>query len=165
MDLYSRNKFLIRIFVVLIFLNLLSIGYLWWQRNDNRNNRPPKRDSEKTAEAIKEKLQLNDVQGIALKNIREDFFRKEDTLSRLIKQQRDSMNTIMFKVDADTLMVYKIARRVAENEYKMETFRINQAQQLRMICTDSQLKKLEDMVKDIRDYFQPEKKNNDKPKK
>jgi len=163
MDIYSRNKFLLRIIAVLILLNVFSIGFLWWQRKDPTPDKQNKRDMEKIAHEIKDKLKLNNAQEIELKNIRQDFFRREDSLSKIIKEQRDSMNVAMFKVGADTMEVYQYARIVVENEYQMELYRIAQAQQLKDMCTDEQLKKLQDLVMEIRDYFKPEKKNDERP--
>jgi hypothetical protein len=65
----------------------------------------------------------------------------------------------MFSDKCDTIVVKKLAWRVAENEYKMERYRINQAIQLQKILDSEQLSKLRTYVKDIRDYFKPLKKN------
>jgi hypothetical protein len=159
MDIFLKNKFLLRLVLVLIFLNLFSIIYLWSRKKEDPNGQPPKRKIEMVSAMLKDKLNLSNEQEKELNRIREDFFRKEENLSRKIRAQRDSMNLGMFSGMADTLELKKIARHLAENEYQMELYRIEQAQQLRRLCTKEQILKFQDLVLDIRDYFQPQKRN------
>jgi Spy/CpxP family protein refolding chaperone len=164
MDIFIKNKFLIRLILVLIIINIASLVYIWWQQTEEKNAPPPKREKD-AASVLKEKLSLSEEQEKQLKDIREDFFTKEKVLSQLIRQQRDSMNEEMFNDKFDSTQVKVIARRVAENEYQMELYRIEQAQQLKNICSKEQLDKFHDLVLDIRDYFQPEKNSKEKDRK
>jgi Spy/CpxP family protein refolding chaperone len=107
---------------------------------------------------LKEELQLSPKQVSQLIDLREDFFLKESKLKKVIKSQRDSMNELMFNAQTDTGLVKAIAKRVSENEFKMEMLRFDQAKTLKTICTPLQMKKFEVLVIDIRDYFKPRKK-------
>lgn len=157
MDIFSKNKLLLRIIVLLLILNLFSTAYLFYSHS--KNNEPkPKRNIEEITALLKGKLDLSEQQLSQLSNLRQDFFNKEEKLSTLIRSERDSMNELMFNQQTDTALVMQIARRVADNEYQMELYRLEQAQQLKTICTAEQLKKFEALVKEIRDYFQPVKK-------
>ena len=118
----------------------------------------PKRNIGEITALLKDKLDLSEQQLSQLNNLREDFFNKEEKLTTMIRAERDSMNELMFNEHTDTLQVMQIARRVADNEYQMELYRLEQAQQLKTICNPEQLKRFESMVRDIRDYFQPIKK-------
>lgn len=157
MDIFLRNRFLLRVVAFLLLLNLFSIGYLWFWKKGNDDRRPPKRPIEEVTAILKEELHLTAKQAEDLKRIRQDFFNKEEPLSRVIRAKRDSMNVEMFNENTDTILVKSIAKRVADNEYQMELYRLEQAQQLKTICTPEQLKKFQHMVIDIRDYFQPQK--------
>lgn len=158
MDIFFRNKLLVRIAFLLVVLNICSIGFIWWRSLQVEDHRPPKKSVEEITAILKEELQLTEQQQEQLKAIREDFFQKESVLSALIRSQRDSMNAEMFNAHTDTIQVKAIARRVAENEYQMELYRLAQANQLKTICTPQQWLKFEGLVKEIRDYFQPRKK-------
>jgi hypothetical protein len=163
MDIFSKNKFLLRLVFSLVFLNLLSIGYLWWPKKGGPANRPPRPEKENVSSVLKDKLQLTDEQEKEFRGIREDFARKEEILGNLIKEQRDSLNMELFNENTDTLQLKTLARHIAENEYCMEVFRIEQAQKLKSICSKEQLEKFQILVKEIRDYFQPQKKSDNKP--
>ncbi|MEI7830574.1 MAG: Spy/CpxP family protein refolding chaperone [Prolixibacteraceae bacterium] len=158
MDIFTRNKFLLRIIFILIFLNLISTGYLLWNKKGGPNPRQPKRDKENSTQILKEKLHLTKEQESAIFKLREEFAQKEEALTLLIRSQRDSMNVVMFHADTDTASLKRIARRVAENEYQMELCRIEQSQQLKNICTEEQLKEFQHLVSNIRNFFQPDKK-------
>ncbi len=158
MDIFFRNKLLVRLVFLLVLLNIFSIGFIWWRSLQGDDSRPPRKSVEEITAILKEELQLTEQQQAQLKVIREDFFRKEIVLSALIRSQRDSMNTEMFNAHTDTVHVKEIAQRVAQNEYQMELYRLAQANQLKTICTPQQLIKFEGLVKEIRDYFQPRKK-------
>lgn len=122
------------------------------------DGRRPDRNMNEVFGVLKDELQLNATQIEQLKSLREDFFMKESKLAKTIKSQRDSMNELMFNAQTDTLLVKSIAKRVSNNEYKMEILRFEQAKTLKTICTPAQMKKFESLVIDIRDYFKPRKK-------
>ena len=157
MDIFFKNKFLVRVVAFLLLLNLFSIGYFWIGRKGRDDGQRPKRPIEQVTEILKQELHLTDKQAEDLKKIRQDFFNKEEPLSQAIRAKRDSMNMEMFNENTDTAHVKAIAKRVADGEYQMELYRLEQAQQLKTICTPEQLKKFQGIVIDIRDYFQPQK--------
>ncbi len=158
MDIFTRNKFLLRIILVLIFLNLFSIGYLWWQKSEGPEDRQPRKGKDNPKQILREKLHLTREQETAIVQLRADYAGKEEAINQVIKSERDSMNQMMFHTDADTASLKRIARRVAENEFLVELYRIEQAQHLKEICTPEQLKEFEHLVINIRDFLQPKKK-------
>ena len=162
MDIFSRNKFLLRLVFVLVGINIFSIGFQWWEKSRAEDGRPPKKDINQITAILTRELQLTPQQADGLKKIRADFFTKEEALKQRIRAQRDSMNVEMFNANTDTILVKNLARHVAENEYRMEIYRFEQAQQLKNICTKEQLQKLSKLVLEIRDFFQPQ--QNKKPK-
>jgi len=125
-------------------------------RRPNRN--PPKQEKVGTANLLKDKLHLTGQQVTEINRIRDDFTQKEEKLILLIKAQRDSMNVSLFNETTDTVQLHRIARQLVENEYQMELYRIEQAQQFKNVCTKAQLKEFQRLVIDIRDFFQPQRK-------
>jgi Spy/CpxP family protein refolding chaperone len=167
MDIFTRNKFLVRIIVVLILLNLFSMAFLWWDKKERPEpgDRPPRKGKENSTQVLKDKLGLSRPQEEALLKLREEFNRREQEITGLIRAGRDSMNVLMFRADTDTTFLQHIARRVADNEYKMELLRIEQSQKLKNICTDEQLKEFQHLVNGIRDFFQPQNQPQNQPRK
>lgn len=158
MDIFSKSKYQARIIIILLAINVFTIVFWGIQLKASDEDAKPRRDAKDAMLILKNKLNLTAQQEEKFSLIREDFFKKEQALSSLIKQQRDSMNAIMFNEKTDLQLVKDIAKRVSDNNYKMEIYRVEQSQQLKEICTPEQLKKFEELVREIKDYFKPEKK-------
>lgn len=178
MDIFKQNKLLIWGVVLLILLNISSIGVFTWKevsRTQNRNpiqeqvgnneERPnpskdedkPRREKNELTDILKKELGLNENQVEKLKDLRKKFFDKEEELVKVIKSERDSMNASMFNKDINEKLITDIARRIADNEFRMEMLRFEQAKEFRSICTPKQLEKFDELIKEIRDYFKPNK--------
>ena len=158
MDIFTRNKLLLRVIVILITINLLSTGYLLWHRKGGPEERQPGRKNNNSTQVLRQKLHLSKEQETSLVRLREEYKAKEESVTLTIRSMRDSMNAVMFNSDTDTVLLKNIARRIAENEYQLELLRIDQATQLKKICTKEQLNEFQHLVKNIRDFFQPQKK-------
>jgi Spy/CpxP family protein refolding chaperone len=183
MDILMQKKLLVRIVILLTVLNLSFIGLFVWKdfvrkppRENNRNNpNNPKNpnnpnngreqpNSRDIFEILKRELKLSKEQVDQIRNLRSGFSETEKLLSDAIKSGRDSMNIVMFNKETNEEIVKSLARRVAENNYKMELLRFEQAQKLKAICTPSQQEKFEGLVLEIRDFFRIENQPNNKPR-
>lgn len=176
MNIFSQQKWLIRLVVILVVLNITALCFIIWQNKNNRpitsvasissvvqnkeaeDNRPPKKSLEELAEILKQELNLSDNQVEQFKVIRQEFIDKEKLVRKKLNAGRDSLNEEMFSNNIDSNLAKQIAKGIAENEYQIELYRINQAQQLAKICTAEQLNKFQDLVKEMRDYFKAPKK-------
>lgn len=166
MDIFSQRKLLIKAIIGLVMLNLLLIGFFVWKeviQADKRHGKAQyksfeKEEGEDLAVVLQDQLGLSDAQTAQIKDLRTNFYKKEKVLEALIRSKRDSMNTIMFNKQTDSIQLHSLAKAVADYEYQMELLRIEQAQQLKTICTPEQQEKFEGLVKEIKDYFKPKKK-------
>ena len=130
----------------------------------DKNVGPPQNDEHKdVAHILEHELGLTQQQAEQIGSIRESFFEKEKLLEAVIRGERDSMNMQMFNKNTNEEQLKSFAHSVSENEYKMELLRIDQAQQLKRICTQKQLEKLNNLVIEIRDYFRPDNRPNRQP--
>ncbi len=162
MDIFEKNKFLRRMVFLLILMNLTTVAFIIWKQSQQTSGPPPKRDIAKVSALLKEKLNLSSGQEEELRKIRESFFNQEEALALRIKSERDSMNLLMFQQYTDSAQVYTLAQKISENEFRMESLRIEQAYQLKTILDEKQLARMHELVRDIRDYFQPVKNNSKK---
>lgn len=164
MEIFAQNKLLKIVILLLVLLNLASVGALVW-KDYFRKSRPQKNygDFKEVSAVLKKELSLSDEQEEKIRNLRTDFFNKEKVLESAIRNGRDSLNMVMFNKSTDEELAKSIARRIADNEYNMELLRIEQSQKFKSICTPEQLEKFERLVKEIRDYFKPDNPAKDKP--
>jgi Spy/CpxP family protein refolding chaperone len=157
MDIFYQKKLLKRFVILLVLLNILS-WIIIWKKPNSYEVRPPKKDIIKLTQLLEKKLGLTETQSNKFQSIRLDFFKKESALADKIRSKRDSLNEQMFNKEKNDLKVNQLALRIAKCEYQMECYRIEQAQQLKLICTPKQIEKFHDLVLEIRDFLQPEKK-------
>jgi Spy/CpxP family protein refolding chaperone len=199
MDIFTQKKLLTRVVILLVLINICSIGIFLWKdvarkdlpdhqlyndeyKDDNRarypappprngrseneirndkNGGPPQNDERQdVAHILEHELGLTQKQAEQIRWIRESFFEKEKILEAIIRGERDSMNIQMFNINTNEEQLKSLAHSVSENEYKMELLRIEQAKQLKGICTLEQLEKLNNLVIEIRDYFRPDNRPN-----
>jgi Spy/CpxP family protein refolding chaperone len=135
------------------------ISFLLWKdflRKPPHQNNPT--GIQDVSKILKNELNLTKEQVDQLRNLRSGFLEEERALEASIKNERDSMNIVMFNSNTDAEKVRSLARNVAENEYKMELLRFEQAQKFKSICTPQQLQRFEGLVIEIRDYFRSDSK-------
>ena len=147
MDIFTQKKLLMRIIILLTVLNLTLIGFFLWR---DFYHRPPPIENPKNPRDItailKRELNLTKSQVEQIKNLRSVFFEKEKRLSEVIKNERDSINAVMFNEATNEEIIKLLARRIADNEYKMELLRFEQAKAFKSICTPMQLGKFEELL-------------------
>ncbi len=159
MEIFSQNKLLKSIIIVLVLLNMTIIGfYEIKNRPEDRQRGKEDRNEKRDVSSVLEKeLKLTEEQSDSIDRLRRKFFEKEKILSDSIRYMRDSLNSVMFSKNADTALTARIARSIAEYEYTMEMLRIEQAQEFKKICSPEQIEKFRNLVREIRDYFKPDK--------
>ena len=157
MDIFSKTRILVKLVWILGLINLCLLvffGWMFWLRKPGPPHDKPGPQKELSV-ILKEELGLSAIQVEQLKKVRADFFSREKILSEQTRLKRDSMNMLMFGKNADDAQLKALATGISTNEYEMEVMRIEQAKQLRAICSEVQLNKLENLVKEIRDYLRP----------
>ncbi len=150
MDIFTQNSNLKRIIYLLILINLILIVYLFFFQN-------PSSKEKDVFNILKRELQLSNDQVEKFKDLRTQFFEKEKLLRNKIKEQRDSMNLLMFSKNSIEEKILNHAHKVADLEYEMEILRFEQSKELKKICNSEQIEKFERLVKEMKNYFKPQK--------
>jgi len=159
MDIFAQKKILTRIIILLLVLNIGTMGlYLYKEFGhfDKPELFPNQKEFRDVSSILKKELNLTTEQTEQIKRLRENVFEKEKELTEVIRAERDSMNVAMFNKNTNEDEVKVLANRISTNEYKMEMIRLEQSKQLKTICTAEQLEKFEKLVLEIRDYFRPD---------
>ena len=158
MDIFSQKKLFSRIIVLLVVLNIGTIGFFYWKMYFHHE--PflfPKNEAFKDVSSILQReLNLSTAQVTQFNTIREHYFEKEVRLKEIIKGEKDSMNVVMFNKNSDDFLIKKLALKISQNEYQMEMLRYEQAKELKSVCNPKQQEQFEHLVIEIRDYFRPD---------
>lgn len=158
MDIFLKNKRLIKTVYVLTFLNIITLSLLVWKFvSAHEPLLFPKKEAYKDVSGIlKKELNLSEKQVRQFDEIRKRNFEKQAALKKIIRDDKDAMNEEMFNITTDEKKVQLLAKRIAEHEYQMELLRLKQAKELKAVCNGAQLRKFHELVKEIRDYFRPD---------
>ena len=162
MDIFLQKKFFVITIIILVLLNL-TLMLFFMLRNTGSQQEPAqvqnqiqKENKNDVAQVLEKELDLKPEQVEQIRKLRSDFFEKEKKLTKNIRSARDSMNLIMFNKSTNDEQIKLLAKKIADNEYTMELLRYEQAKQFKSICSPEQLKKFENLVRGIRDYFKPD---------
>jgi Spy/CpxP family protein refolding chaperone len=161
----SKQRTLIWLVVLLSLLNISTLGFIIWHKMHKKRNPkifPQKEAYKDVSGIIKKELSLSDDQALHFESIREKYYTQELALAKVIKAEKDSMNAIMFNIVSDETKLKSLAHEISINEEKMEYIRIAQAKDLKSVCNKEQLERFETLVKEIRDYFRPDNRPNQK---
>ncbi len=157
MDVFTQNKILIRVIIVLIAFNLIFIALILREDFRTRPHKSPIINGKDDVSALlKKELNLDENQTQQIRDLRMTFFDKERFLASAIRSERDSMNELMFGNNTNDILIKSLAKRIADNDNQMELLRYEQALKLKSICNPVQLEKFNGLVKEIRDYFRPD---------
>ncbi|MFZ4592066.1 MAG: Spy/CpxP family protein refolding chaperone [Ignavibacteria bacterium] len=149
-------------------MNIFSIGIFFGKdifhkppqqdrSNDNRSNDNRSNDNRDVLSILERELNLTEKQSEEFKKIRSDFPDKERAVREVLNKERDSLNEEAFKKNPDEEKIKSLARKIADNEYKVELLRYEQAKEMKAICTAEQQEKFEVLIKEIRDYLRDNK--------
>lgn len=163
MDIFTQKKLLFKVVILLAALNIFSIGIFFGKdifhkpppperNNDNKPN-----DNQEVLSFLEKELNLTEKQSEEFKRIRSEFPVKEKAVREVLNKERDSLNAEAFKINPDEELIKSLARKIADNEYKVELLRYEQAKEMKAVCTVEQQKKFELLIKEIRDYLRDNK--------
>ncbi len=158
MDIFSQNKLLIRTILFLVVLNLGSITFFTIRemrpRHDGEN--PPNDEKKNELSAIlKKELNLSEQQVAKFDEIREQNASKKQELKQAINEDKELLNQEMFDQNSNNERLLALAKKIGDNEYRIELSKINQSKQLKSICNPDQLEKFQDLMVEMRDYLRP----------
>ena len=164
MDIFTEKKLLIRVIVVLGILNICCIGvFIWKVLLPPPQQQAGPAGGRDASEILKRELGLTKEQVDRIREIRADFSARERQLVQAIRQERDSMNAMMFRLDTDEALVTSLARNISENEYRMELLRYRQSLEIKSICSPEQVQKMEKLIREMTEYLRPQGKNDNRP--
>ncbi|MCB0724504.1 MAG: Spy/CpxP family protein refolding chaperone [Ignavibacteriae bacterium] len=153
MDIFSKNKFLAWVIIILIVLNVLSLGALWFQKN--REPRPmheyPGRlpDNKKgPGDFLAKELGLSEEQVKQFDTLREQH---RTTVDGLLKEMQDAREELFAQVKSDNPDMSKVEQlesTIGQKTTELEKATFEHFKQLRAICTDEQKTKFDEIIID-----------------
>jgi periplasmic protein CpxP/Spy len=150
MDFLIKSKILYIIIGILIVLNLLSLGTLWFWKSRGEH-RPPHMEQDHMKKDGKmfltKELNLSKTQSDEIDKLRDEHFKKISPFFEDIHKLKDSLFALLPSKDSSKFV--EIANKIGakQSELELETFR--HFQKVRDILDDTQKQKFDVILKDM----------------
>lgn len=151
MDIFSKNKFLAWVIIILIVLNVVTLGALWLQKSRGPVHEYPGRmpeDKKGPGKFLEQELDLNEEQSKKFAELREQH---RTTADGLLKEMRDAREELFEQVKSDNpdmAKVEELENTIGQKTTELEKATFEHFKQLRAICTDEQKVKFDEVIGD-----------------
>lgn len=139
MDFYQQKRYWIIGVIILIVLNIGSLGLLWQK---NGRNLPPRGQHKDGNAFFKRALNLSEQQAIDFDRIRSAHFAKGGTIHQKIRKKKEAFFNEMTSSQADTIKGQALANEIGQLEAEKEMRIFMHLQELMSVCDDEQKQKL-----------------------
>jgi Spy/CpxP family protein refolding chaperone len=157
MDFFSKRRFIILTFSILVVLNLFLLGVLW-QTHLRRPFPPPPPPNQRpkgTAEFLEKELNLSKEQRRQFEEIKAEHFDRSNSVRKEIHRLKQEILKEAFSDSPDTLKVRRLARQIGEKETEFEEFLFQHFSELKSVCTPGQLEELKKIFDEILERNRP----------
>ena len=141
-----KKNWIITIVVLLMLLNVASLGFMWWTNSPRANDR---KEHKKISTFVVQELQLDAKQQDEYENLMKLHHQEMRKAERILMNARDKFFDHLSDVKPDSNSVKADALKIGEAETEMNLITIRHFQALKAICNEQQQKKLESLMKEI----------------
>ncbi len=147
MDLLSKNRALTAGVLLLVMLNIATLGSLWWQAGRRPEMPPPGRPG--PGEIMEETLNLSGGQKAQLENLRSEYQRATGrVVADLIASRRGLYDALKSGDTSGALIVPEI-ERIGTLQKNLELLTIRHFQAIRVLCDEEQRGRFDRLMRDV----------------
>ncbi|MCF7955963.1 MAG: periplasmic heavy metal sensor [Phycisphaerae bacterium] len=150
MDYFTKNKVLFWCVIVLILLNMASLGSFWIKKRPH--GPPPMPGGQKVME---ERLDLSDQQVQQFEQIRDDHFSQTIPLQEEMHKLRLELLEEIFVTTPEEAKIQEILKKLEQRSGQFEVSLLQHFQQLKNVCDQKQTEALKLMLADIIERGRP----------
>lgn len=160
MDIFTKKSFLTWVIIILVILNLISLGTLWFTRLKHDPGPPhvrfdPENRRERVQEFLKRKLQLSEEQIRKISNLQEEYFQKSRELKQQSHQLRQMLTRELFTAALDTQRVNQLTEKIGSKEAALEKMRYKHFYELKSIFTSEQQRRFRILFRRLMERIRP----------
>ena len=177
MDIFLQKIIFIRIIILLIILNLFSIGIFLYKdffgnankivaehqyqpqnkedKDETFSSKNPQdtRETRELGDILERELNFSKEQVAQIQVLRSKFYHKEKDLFKKMKGIKRQLTKEVFNKTTNDTLVKSLIKEISIIEYQKEMMRFEQIQELKTICTPAQLDKFDDLMEEMKQYF------------
>lgn len=154
MDFFTKNKMLFWCVVILVLLNIVTLGSFWLGKPHRAPLAGPggQQDGQKI---MAERLGLSEEQAEQVERIRnEHFMRTRPLQDDMHKIRLDLLNEI-FKDEPDEVKIQEMFSEIGDKQVRFEKNLYRHFQELKEVCSPQQMQELKMMLRDLIERTRP----------
>lgn len=158
MDFFTKKRLVTWSIVILVLLNLMTLGTIWLQRfRHPLPEPPPSHESrpERVQHFLKKELGLTDKQSEQFKEFRDQHFAQSFAIRKDIHRLKKEITDELFTSTPDTEKVEKLANEIGAKESELEKLLFHHFQDLMSVCQPEQKEKFKALVHDLLRMIKP----------
>jgi Spy/CpxP family protein refolding chaperone len=157
MNFFTKIRVTTWIIGLLVLLNVLTLGTIWFQqfRRPPAPLPPQDRRSENQQRFLERELGLTEQQSQQFQTLREQFFRQSNAIMQAIHQLRKAMMDELFSSSPDTQKAHKLAEEIGAKYVEQERLLFNHFLELKAVCQPAQQEKFQALMRDLLEMMTP----------
>jgi protein CpxP len=150
MSVFTNNRLLPVITLLLLTANIVTLGYLWTHRSAViKEPMPQGPPAGPVFEFLTKELQLDPAQQKLYKELRDEHQAGQQPLQDSIRKAKDALFELLKMENSPEALVQAQAAKAAAAEQQLDLFTFKHFQKLRAICTGTQQKKFDGIIQDV----------------
>ena len=145
----EQSKFLKIVIIILLLLNIATMGYLWMLQRQSPSRPPHGGRPGGVAEYLTKELQLNDSESAQYDKMRRKHHEDNMSYNDANRIMRDRLFALLQKPETDSAIVRTMADSIAQVQKKIELNTFYHFKEVRLLLTtDAQRKKFDEIIGD-----------------
>jgi len=158
MALFTKNRLAAWAIVILVLLNVVALGTLWWTQIRRPGHPPPppdRRPRHDVSKFLEQELELTTGQAEQLRVLRETNAEQSYIIEQEIHKYRLAMAKAMFEKDPNIKQVETWANRIGQKHEELELKRFQHFIDMKSLCTQEQALRFEALLRKVLETTRP----------
>ena len=145
----KKERFYSIVIILLLILNLGTLGYLWTNKNEQHHLPPPMHNRPDPAERIARKLQLNDEQKEQFEVLKQEHKRGIDSVHNAMNGLRRELFMLADNKELDATLQDSLLNEIKNVEAAKHMVVLKHFHDLRLILREDQLGAFDDLIEEV----------------
>ncbi|MCX6273914.1 MAG: Spy/CpxP family protein refolding chaperone [Bacteroidetes bacterium] len=141
----DNSKFLKAAIIVLLLINISTLGFMWFHNAPGNMNPPPHRE---IGDFLMHELNFTDAQRHQFEELREDHRKSVDALRDESRKMHDEFFGLLGASVADSVKINLLADSLTALQKQIELSTFFHFQKVRAMCSPEQQQKFDEVIKE-----------------
>ncbi len=148
MDVFTKQRITGWIIVLLVILNVCSLGATWVLQS-RRSARPPRSRPDPVRHFLKEELLLTEEQAQQFEELRREHFLQSKAINDEAHQLKKAIMDELFSSSPDAANVEQLAEKIGEKQAELERLRFQHFMAVKSLFQPEQIEKFRTLLGEI----------------